>query len=105
MNLEMATTDEMIAIATKIKPEDCCLVPEKREELTTEGGLEVASQIPRMTQVCAQLAEASIVVSLFIDAQKIRLMRQKNVVRQLLSFIQVIMLMQQVMSKNKNLSV
>ena len=70
MNLEMATTDEMIAIATKIKPEDCCLVPEKREELTTEGGLEVASQIPRMTQVCAQLAEASIIVSLFIDAQK-----------------------------------
>ena len=70
MNLEMATTDEMISIATKIKPEDCCLVPEKREELTTEGGLEVASQIPRMTQVCAQLAEASIIVSLFIDAQK-----------------------------------
>jgi len=70
MNLEMATTDEMIAIATKIKPEDCCLVPEKREELTTEGGLEVASQIPRMTQVCAQLAEANIIVSLFIDAQK-----------------------------------
>ena len=70
MNLEMATTDEMIAIATKIKPEDCCLVPEKREELTTEGGLEVASQIPRMTQVCAQLAEANITVSLFIDAQK-----------------------------------
>ena len=70
MNLEMATTDEMVAIATKIKPEDCCLVPEKREELTTEGGLEVASQIPRMTQVCAQLAEASIIVSLFIDAQK-----------------------------------
>ncbi len=70
MNLEMATTDEMIAIATKIKPEDCCLVPEKREELTTEGGLEVASQIPRMTQVCVQLAEANIIVSLFIDAQK-----------------------------------
>ena len=70
MNLEMATTDEMIAIATKIKPEDCCLVPEKREELTTEGGLEVASQIPRMTKVCAQLTEANIIVSLFIDAQK-----------------------------------
>lgn len=70
MNLEMATTDEMIAIADRIKPEDCCLVPEKREELTTEGGLEVASQIPRMTDVCAQLAESNIVVSLFIDAQK-----------------------------------
>ena len=70
MNLEMATTDEMIAIASRIKPEDCCLVPEKREELTTEGGLEVASQIPRMTDVCAQLAESNIIVSLFIDAQK-----------------------------------
>ena len=70
MNLEMATTDEMIAIAARIKPEDCCLVPEKREELTTEGGLEVASQIPRMTDVCAQLAESNIIVSLFIDAQK-----------------------------------
>lgn len=70
MNLEMATTDEMIAIASRIKPEDCCLVPEKREELTTEGGLEVASQIPRMTDVCTQLAESNIIVSLFIDAQK-----------------------------------
>ncbi len=70
MNLEMATTDEMIAIAGRIKPEDCCLVPEKREELTTEGGLEVASQIPRMTDVCVQLAESNIIVSLFIDAQK-----------------------------------
>jgi pyridoxine 5-phosphate synthase len=70
MNLEMASTDEMIAIATKIKPEDCCLVPEKREELTTEGGLNVASQIHRMTDVCTQLAQADITVSLFIDAQK-----------------------------------
>ncbi len=70
MNLEMATTDEMIAIAEKIKPEDCCLVPEKREELTTEGGLDVAGQIPRMTDVCARLAAANITVSLFIDAQK-----------------------------------
>ena len=70
MNLEMATTDEMIAIAAKIKPEDCCLVPEKREELTTEGGLDVAGQISRMTDVCAQLADSKIIVSLFIDAQK-----------------------------------
>jgi pyridoxine 5-phosphate synthase len=45
MNLEMASTDEMIAIAGRIKPQDCCLVPEKREELTTEGGLDVVSQI------------------------------------------------------------
>ena len=70
MNLEMAATDEMVAIAAKIKPKDCCLVPEKREELTTEGGLEVASQIPRMRDVCAQLAESKVIVSLFIDAQK-----------------------------------
>jgi pyridoxine 5-phosphate synthase len=45
----MASTDEMIAIAGRIKPQDCCLVPEKREELTTEGGLDVVSQISRMT--------------------------------------------------------
>ncbi len=63
MNLEMASTDEMIAIASKIRPQDCCLVPEKREELTTEGGLDVASQIPRMTDVCAQLKASNIVVS------------------------------------------
>ena len=70
MNLEMAATDEMVGIAAKIKPEDCCLVPEKREELTTEGGLDVASQIPRMRDVCAQLADSNVIVSLFIDAQK-----------------------------------
>ncbi len=70
MNLEMAATDEMVTIAGRIKPEDCCLVPEKREELTTEGGLDVASQVSRMRDVCAQLAESKVVVSLFIDAQK-----------------------------------
>lgn len=70
MNLEMASTDEMIAIAGRIKPQDCCLVPEKREELTTEGGLDVVSQISRMTDVCAQLKASDVVVSLFIDAQK-----------------------------------
>ncbi len=70
MNLEMAATDEMVGIASQIKPEDCCLVPEKREELTTEGGLDVASQIPRMRDVCAQLSESKVIVSLFIDAQK-----------------------------------
>ncbi len=70
MNLEMAATDEMVRIASQIKPSDCCLVPEKREELTTEGGLDVASQIPRMTDVCGQLADSNVTVSLFIDAQK-----------------------------------
>lgn len=68
MNLEMAVTDEMMAIAARIKPADCCLVPERREELTTEGGLDVAGQIDRMQDACAQLAEAGVRVSLFIDA-------------------------------------
>jgi pyridoxine 5-phosphate synthase len=70
MNLEMAATDEMVSIASKVKPQDCCLVPEKREELTTEGGLDVASQIPKMKDVCLRLSESQIIVSLFIDAQK-----------------------------------
>ena len=70
MNLEMATTDEMVSIACSVQPEDCCLVPEKREELTTEGGLDVFSQIPRMSDVCSRLSESNITVSLFIDAQK-----------------------------------
>ena len=69
MNLEMAATDEMVAIACEVKPDDCCLVPEKREELTTEGGLDVAGKLPRMKEVCARLAEAGIRVSLFIDAE------------------------------------
>ncbi len=70
MNLEMAATDEMIAIASKIKPQNCCLVPEKREELTTEGGLNVTSQISKMCDICIQLNMSNIIVSLFIDAQK-----------------------------------
>lgn len=68
MNLEMAVTDEMLAIAARIQPADCCLVPERREELTTEGGLDVAGQRPRMKQACAHLADAGVRVSLFIDA-------------------------------------
>ena len=68
MNLEMAVTDEMLAIACDVKPEDCCLVPEKREELTTEGGLDVIRYQAEITDGCAQLAAAGIKVSLFIDA-------------------------------------
>jgi len=68
MNLEMATTQEMLKIATRIIPSDCCLVPESREELTTEGGLNVVGNIPYLKDYCAQLAEAGICVSLFIDA-------------------------------------
>ena len=70
MNLEMAATDEMLQIACHVLPEDCCLVPEKRQELTTEGGLDVASQISRMKEVCAQLSTNNIKTSLFIDADK-----------------------------------
>lgn len=68
MNLEMAVTDEMLAFAERVRPADCCLVPERREELTTEGGLDVAGQLPRLHAACARLADAGIRVSLFIDA-------------------------------------
>ena len=68
MNLEMAVTDEMLGIAERLRPADCCLVPERREELTTEGGLDVAGQRERMTSACLRLADAGVRVSLFIDA-------------------------------------
>ncbi len=67
MNLEMAVTDEMLAIACRLQPSDCCLVPERRQELTTEGGLDVAGQKARISEACHQLAQAQIRVSLFID--------------------------------------
>lgn len=70
MNLEMAVTDEMLAIACALGPQDCCLVPERREELTTEGGLDVVAQASRVRDACAQLAEAGVRVSLFIDAER-----------------------------------
>ena len=60
MNLEMAVTEEMLAIATRLKPQDVCLVPERREELTTEGGLDVVGQFERVRQACTQLAQAGI---------------------------------------------
>lgn len=67
LNFEMAATDEMVALAHQIKPLDVCIVPEKREELTTEGGLDVASNANALTPVCHALADAGIRVSLFID--------------------------------------
>jgi pyridoxine 5-phosphate synthase len=70
INLEMAVTEEMIAIALKRKPADVCLVPEKREELTTEGGLDVASNRKAVTGAVARLQEAGIRVSLFIDPDR-----------------------------------
>ncbi|AFI84212.1 pyridoxine 5'-phosphate synthase [Methylophaga nitratireducenticrescens] len=69
MNLEMAVTEEMLGIAELYRPADCCLVPERREELTTEGGLDVAGQQSRMHDACTRLAEADITVSLFIDPE------------------------------------
>jgi pyridoxine 5-phosphate synthase len=69
MNLEMAVTEEMLAIAERIKPADCCLVPERREELTTEGGLDVVGQKDRIMEACERLAKAGVRVSLFIDAE------------------------------------
>lgn len=67
MNLEMAATDAMIAIATRVRPADCCLVPERREELTTEGGLDVRGNRARIADCCARLKDAGVRVSLFID--------------------------------------
>jgi len=66
MNLEMGLTDEMVGIALGVKPHDCCLVPEKRQEVTTEGGLEVAGDIDRVTAGVKKLSAAGIRVALFI---------------------------------------
>jgi pyridoxine 5-phosphate synthase len=70
LNFEMAATDEMVALAHQIKPLDVCIVPEKREELTTEGGLDVAGNANSLTKVCHDLADDHIRVSLFIDPDK-----------------------------------
>ena len=70
LNLEIAVTEEMIAFATEFRHEDVCLVPEKREELTTEGGLDVASQIQKIRSACERLAAVGTRVSPFIDASR-----------------------------------
>jgi pyridoxine 5-phosphate synthase len=67
MNLEMAVTQEMIRIAQRVLPQDCCLVPESRQEITTEGGLDVAGQLDRVGEACRALGGSGIRVSLFID--------------------------------------
>jgi pyridoxine 5-phosphate synthase len=69
MNLEMAVTEEMIGIACDVRPADCCLVPERRAELTTEGGLDAAGQVERVEAAAGRLAAAGIRVALFIDPQ------------------------------------
>jgi len=79
VNLEMAATEEMVQIAIKQQPEDVCLVPEKRQELTTEGGLDVAGQKEWLTDICTRLAEAGCRVSLFIDPDEIQIEAAKEV--------------------------
>ena len=69
MNLEMAVTDEMITYAVRVRPQECCLVPERRQELTTEGGLDVVTHEKVISTACARLAETGVRVSLFIDAE------------------------------------
>ncbi len=79
MNLEMAVTEEMLGVAVRVQPADCCLVPERREELTTEGGLDVAGQLERMRTACQRMGEAGVRVSLFIDADPRQVEAAKSV--------------------------
>lgn len=69
MNLEMAVTEAMITFAEHLQPQDCCLVPERREELTTEGGLDVLAHRTKIAAACQRLAAAGVRVSLFIDPE------------------------------------
>jgi pyridoxine 5-phosphate synthase len=73
MNLESAITPEMLAFACEIRPQDVCLVPERRHEVTTEGGLDVAGALATVTDAVGQLSDASIRVSLFIDAERVQI--------------------------------
>ncbi|HYB33282.1 MAG TPA: pyridoxine 5'-phosphate synthase [Steroidobacteraceae bacterium] len=70
MNLEMAVTEEMLAVAAEVRPADCCLVPERRAELTTEGGLDVLAQLTRIAEATARLRQAGVRVALFIDPER-----------------------------------
>jgi len=79
INLEMAATEEMIQFAERVRPQHCCLVPEKREELTTEGGLDVITQAVELERACQRLADVDIEVSLFIDPDKAQINAAKSV--------------------------
>lgn len=68
MNLEMAVAGDIVAFACRVRPQDCCLVPERRQELTTEGGLDVIGSHKKIADACARLSDAGIRVSLFVDA-------------------------------------
>jgi pyridoxine 5-phosphate synthase len=73
LNLELAVTDDMIEFAIRTRPADCCLVPERREELTTEGGLDVAGASSRIAAACELLSDAGIRVALFVDPDRAQL--------------------------------
>ena len=79
MNLEMAATNEMGEIACRVRPDDVCLVPERREELTTEGGLDVAGQKKVLAQVTSSLQKVGIRVSMFIDPDTLQIEASRDV--------------------------
>jgi len=79
MNLEMAVTEEMMRIALSVKPDDICLVPEKRQEITTEGGLNVADQVESLTPFIDTLQSAGIRVSLFVDPDESQIIASQKV--------------------------
>ena len=79
LNLELAATPEMVDIACKVKPSDCCIVPEKREELTTEGGLDVVGQFARIQEATRKLGAAGIRVSLFIEPDLEHIARAREI--------------------------
>ena len=79
LNLEMAATEEMVRIARVIRPDSVCLVPEKRRELTTEGGLNVERELSRLREICRKIQSKGIVVSLFIDPDPAQLQAAKDV--------------------------
>ena len=79
MNLECAVTPEMLNIACKVKPHDVCLVPEKREEVTTEGGLDILGKFEVVKAATKQLQDAGIRVSLFIDPEEKQIQAAKDV--------------------------
>lgn len=86
LNLELAATDEMLQIALKVKPESCCIVPEKREELTTEGGLDVVSRLEELKDFSSSLKGEGIKTSLFIDAENAQIEAAKEVGAEIIEF-------------------
>ena len=78
LNLEMAVAEEIVTLACELRPADCCLVPERRAEVTTEGGLDVHGQEQVLAPVCRRLADAGIRVSLFIDPDQSQLVDRKH---------------------------